>query len=178
MPRPRRAFFDGLFHLAAHGSDTRFLYVTNTDRERFLVFLTTEFGRHGLTPVSYTLMSNHYHLILHAPDARVSRAMQQLHTRYSRRHNQVHGRRAHLFRAHFAANEITSDEQLITAVRYLALNPVAAGLAATALEWPWSSARAHAGLQRPAIPLDETPLRAAFDDDPTWRQRYERLVRA
>jgi hypothetical protein len=119
-----------------------------------------------------------YHLILQTPDARISLAFQQFHTAYARHHNRVHGRSAHLFRAHFLAREITSDEQLLTAARYLALNPVLAGLAPHPLAWRWSSTRSHAGLQNPSIPLDQTPLRAAFDDDLQWQQRYCSYIEA
>jgi REP-associated tyrosine transposase len=176
MPRPHRAFVDGLFHLAVHASDTRSLYVTDDDRIRFLVLLTTVFGRHELTPIAYTLMGNHYHVVLHVPDARMSQAMQQLHTNYSRRQNFLHRRSAHLFRAHFSATHITTDRHFIGAIRYLARNPVEAGLVMNALDWEWSSARAHAGVESPVIPLDETPLRSAFDDRPDWRLQYQRLV--
>jgi hypothetical protein len=44
------------------------------------------------------------------------------------------------------------------------------------LEWPWSSARAHAGLERPRIPLAESDLRAAFGDMDDWRERYRTTV--
>jgi REP element-mobilizing transposase RayT len=178
VPRAPRVFVDGLFHLAAHASDTRTLFEADGDRVQFLVLLTTIFARHELTPIAYTLMGNHYHLVLHVPDARMSRAMQQLHTRYSRKHNALHGRTAHLFRAHFSSTHITTDEQLIAAVRYLALNPVSAGVVDDALDWPWSSTRAHAGVEPAMIPLDEAPLRATFDNHPGWRRRYRRLVSA
>lgn len=55
--------------------------------------------------------------------------MQLLHTWYARLHNKLHGRSAHLFRAHFFVREIESDEDLLSTCRYLAWNPVAAGLA-------------------------------------------------
>ena len=35
------------------------------------------------------------------------------------------------------------EDHLIAAARYIALNPVAAGLVAHAGDWPWSSAPAH-----------------------------------
>ncbi len=97
-------------------------------------------------------MGNHYHLVVHTPDARISSALQQLHTWYSRHHNRVHGRSAHLFRAHFMAREISSDQHLLAACRYLALNPVRAGLA--------------------------SHLRAAFDNHPDWQQRYAAEIEA
>jgi putative transposase len=37
-----------------------------------------------------------------------------------------------------------SESHLFSALRYVELNPVRAGLAAAAWDWPWSSARAHA----------------------------------
>ena len=35
------------------------------------------------------------------------------------------------------------EAHLLTAVRYVALNPVRARLVARAQDWPWSSVRAH-----------------------------------
>jgi putative transposase len=72
--------------------------------------------------------------------------------------------------------EIASDEQLVAACRYLAWNPVAAGLVADPLDWPWSSARAHAGLERSRIPLAESDLRAAFGGGDDWRKRYRARI--
>ena len=117
-------------------------------------------------------MGSHYHTLVRIPDARLSAALQRLHTEYSRWHNRRHGRSAHLFRAHAMTREIGDDAQLVAACRYLALNPVDAGLVADPLDWPWSSARAHAGLEQPRIPLAESDLRAAFGDGDDWRNRY------
>jgi hypothetical protein len=72
--------------------------------------------------------------------------------------------------------EIGSDAQLVAACRYLAHNPVEAGLVIDPLDWPWSSARAHAGLERPRIPLAESDLRAAFGDYADWRERYRAQI--
>ena len=80
-------------------------------------------------------MGNHYHLLLRTPDTRVSKALQQLHTRYSRLHNKLNGRSAHLFRAHFFARELDSADDLLWTSHYLARNPVAAGIAPHPLAW-------------------------------------------
>ncbi len=172
MPRPPRAFSEGLYHLATHASDTRHLFLSDDERSSFLDRLAHTLQRFELGLVAYTLMGNHYHLVLFTPDARVSAALQQLHTWYSRHHNRVHGRGAHLFRSHFLAREITSDAHLLTACRYLAHNPVEAGLAKHPFAWPWSSTRANAGLQEPRIPLEPGPLRAALGGSSDWQLRY------
>jgi putative transposase len=176
VPRRPRAFEDGIYHLAAHGSDARHLFLTNTDREDFLGRLAAVCERFELGLVSYVLMGTHYHLLLRIRDRRVSQALQRLHTEYSRHHNRRHHRSAHLFRAHALAREITSNEHLVVACTYLARNPVNAGLVDDPLTWPWSSARTHAGLEPPHIPLAESDLQAAFGGHSNWRAGYREHI--
>jgi putative transposase len=176
MPRRPRNLYAGIYHLAAHGSDERYLYVSDQDREDFLELLARTWEKFELALLSYVLLGSHYHALVRIPDARLSRALQRLHTEYSRRHNRRRGRSAHLFRAHAMTREVGSDAQLVAACRYLALNPVEAGLVTDPLDWPWSSARAHAGLDRPRIPLAESELRAAFGDCADWRERYRAQI--
>jgi hypothetical protein len=74
MPREPRAFFEGIYHLASHASDRRYLFSSDGERETFLGRLGLIFERFELRLVAYTLMGNHYHLVLVTPDARVSKA--------------------------------------------------------------------------------------------------------
>jgi putative transposase len=178
VPRPPRNLYAGIYHLAAHGSDTRQLFISDRDREDFLERLAATWERFELALVSYVLLGSHYHALVRIPDARLSQALQRLHSEYSRWQNRRYGRGAHLFRAHALTREIASDRQLVAAGRYLALNPVAAGLVTDPLDWRWSSARAHVGLERPQIPLAEGDLRDAFGGGDFWRERYRALIGA
>jgi putative transposase len=178
VPRHPRAFTDGIYHLGARGSDTRDLFLNDDDREDFLDRLTPLYEQFELGLVSYVLMGSHYHTLVRIPDGRVSEALQRLHTEYSRHHNRRHGRSAHLFRAHPMALEVGSHEHLLAVVRYIALNPVKANLVRDPLDWRWGSARAHAGLKRPRIPLLERDLRAAFGGGSDWRDRYRAHIDA
>ena len=162
--------------MGSHASDIRQLFLSDRDRTTFLARLGLMLDRFELRLVAYTLMGNHYHLVLVIPDERISSALQQLHTWYSRWHNRARSRSAHLFRAHFFARELTSDEDLLGACRYLAYNPVEAGLAPHPLAWPWSSSAATAGVRESLIPLDNAPLRAAFGDGANWRRRYRDFI--
>ena len=176
MPRKPRAYAEGLLHFAAHGSDLRHLFSSDEDREDFLERLAAVCERFELALLSYALMGTHYHAILGIPDGRISQALQRLHTEYSRHCNRRWGRSAHLFRAHPLARMIESDSDLAGAARYVARNPVEAGLVRDPLAWPWSSARAHAGLEPPRIPLAENALQAAFGGD-SWRRNYINQIR-
>jgi len=178
MPRPPRAFVEGIYHLAARGSDSRHLFPGPADRTTFFGRLALVLERSSLRLVAYALLGNHYHLVLVTPGGRVSSALQQLHTWYSRQHNRRQGRSAHLFRAHFFARELRSDADLLVACRYVALNPVAAGLCRDPFSWPWSSAAASVGLMEPAIPLDSGPLQAALGDCSDWHRQYRDFIEA
>jgi putative transposase len=172
MARPRRSRHPGIYYLTAHGSDTRYLFLTDEDREDFLGRLAFNVERFELALLSWVLLGNHYHALLRIEDARLSLALQRLHTEYSRHHNRPHGRGAHLFEAHPYTGEIASEKQLVAAARYLARNPVKAGLVADPLDWRWSSARSHAGLEPPRIPLHEADLQVAFGGTERWREAY------
>jgi REP element-mobilizing transposase RayT len=134
--------------------------------------LATTFALLDLRIVSYALMTNHHHLIVATPDARIARGLHHLHGGYARIHNRRHGRRAHLFRAHPLARRLEDNDDLKWTDRYLARNPVEAALVLDAFDWPWSSAAAHAGLAASPIPLYEAPLRGAYENAPHWRRRY------
>jgi REP element-mobilizing transposase RayT len=176
MARPPRAFQAGIYHLGSHGSDDRYLFLSDSERELFLERLDEVLERFELGLLAYTLMGNHYHLLLRIEDARVSKAIQQLHTWYSRLHNKLNGQSAHLLRAHFFARELESSDDLLWAARYLAWNPVAAGIATHPFAWRWSSAASTAGLKRPRLRLELEPLQASFGSAPDWRTRYRAFI--
>src|SRR5581483_11207186 len=173
LPRCLQA---GLYHVGSRGSDTRHLCLEGEDRDEFERRLGEICRRYELGLVSYVILGNHYHAVFRIPDARLSKALQLLHGGYSRHHNRVHGRRAHLFQAHCFVVEIESDRQLMTVARYVARNPFEAGLVDHPFRWRWGSARALAGFEAARIPLDESPLQAAFDDSVDWRRRFQAIV--
>jgi putative transposase len=172
MGRLRRQYAHGIYHVAAHGSDDRVLFRDDADRRAFLKHLATTFALLDLRIVSYCLMTNHHHLLVVTPDARIADGLHDLHGGYARIHNRRHGRRAHLFRAHPLARRIEDDDDLKSTDRYIARNPCEAGIVLDPFDWPWSSASAHAALAPSRLLLDEAPLRAAYDNAADWRRRY------
>ena len=87
-------------------------------------------------------MPNHVHLVLVPRDADGLRAaLGETHRRYTRQVNEREGWRGYLWQGRFASCRWT--RHLLAAVRYVELNPVRAGLTERAIDWPWSSVRAH-----------------------------------
>ena len=176
MGRPPRLYARGIYHVAGHGSDDRSLFIDDLDRHSFLGHLSETAALLGVRIVSFGLMTNHHHVLLDTPDSRVAAVLHRLHGGYARHHNIRHGRTAHVFRAHPLARRIEDNDDLKWADRYIAHNPVEAGLVLDPFDWQWSSAHAHAGIAQPPVPLHEAPIRAAYDNHPNWRDQYRDYI--
>ena len=92
---------------------------------------------------AYCLMPNHVHLIACPRTADgLAQALGAAHRRWANFVNARGRWRGHLFDGRFAS--VAMDEaHLLSAIRYVALNPVRARLVAKAADWPWSSVGAH-----------------------------------
>jgi len=65
--------------------------------------------------------------------------MQQLHGQYARKFNDRYSCTGHLFDGRYGSVLMKSDRQLLAALRYIALNPVKAGLCRRPHDYAWSS---------------------------------------
>jgi hypothetical protein len=86
-------------------------------------------------------MGNHYHLLIETPYANLDEGMRYLNGVYATRFNRRHAVDGHLFQGRYWAAEIPDDAELLRVVRYIARNPVEAGLCERAEQWQWSSHR-------------------------------------
>jgi putative transposase len=88
-------------------------------------------------------MPNHVHLVLTPADEDgLRRALARVHRAYAGTIHARQKRTGHFWQGRFGAVAMDEDH-LLSAVRYVGLNPVRAGLVKQAEDWAWSSARAH-----------------------------------
>jgi len=143
LPRPPRVQFEGAtYHIVTRGVRKLPLFTDDRDREFFLELLDLTVARYEWELHAYCLMTNHFHLLISTPGANVSAGMQYLNSCYAQWFNWRHDYEGHLVERRFRSKLIETDEQLFETARYIVLNPVRAGICATAAEWPWSSYRA------------------------------------
>jgi putative transposase len=92
---------------------------------------------------AYCLMPNHVHFIMVPSQADGLRAtFAEAHRRYTGMINARLKQTGHLWQGRFSST-VMDEPHLLAAVRYVAMNPVRAGLAAAPDGWPWSSVHAH-----------------------------------
>ena len=86
-------------------------------------------------------MTNHFHLVIETEHESLSAGMHQRNGGYAKKFNDRYRLDGHLFEGRFRSAAIESDDHLEETLRYVALNPVRAGLCEHPSDWPWSSFR-------------------------------------
>jgi putative transposase len=180
MPRPLRTdVSDGTHHIAALAVEKERIFREPADRRRLLALLGAIVDLYEWNCNAFCLMGTHFHLIVHTPQPNLSRGMQHLCGVYAQWFNWKYGRRGHLFGRRFGSVYIVSDEHLLAAHRYVALNPVRAGLCARPESWRWGSFRSLAGLEDPPPFLDVAGTLGLFSPRrPLAQTAFRRFVKA
>jgi putative transposase len=130
-------------HVTQRGNRREPIFLEPGDEAVYLGLMSAQLRRHGVACWAYCLMPNHVHFILTPRDETgLGRAVGEAHRRYTGFIGARGRWTGHLFQGRFGSVAM-DEEHLMTAFRYVALNPVKAGLAARAADWPWSSARDH-----------------------------------
>ncbi|HEY2936442.1 MAG TPA: transposase [Gaiellaceae bacterium] len=178
MPRsPRQPLAPGYYHLTTHGIRDEPIFLDDLDRIGLLrLFGDAEDDEHFRLR-AYALMTTHYHALVQTRSGQISSRMKRLNGLHALRFNRAHGYRGHVFGGRFSATEIKDEWHLYETVRYIAMNPVRAGLCCRPEDWPWGSFAVATGTA-PAPPFFDATwkLRLFSKDDEDARRQLARFV--
>jgi REP element-mobilizing transposase RayT len=143
MTAPRQVL-EGTTYLITHRCFQRqfLLKPTETVREVFHFLLAVAACRYGVQVHAYCVLSNHYHLVVTDPKARLPAFQQFLGAFIARAVNASLGRRDHFWEAgSYSAVTLVEPGDVVEKVAYTLANPVAARLVQDPVQWPglWSS---------------------------------------
>ena len=138
---------DGYFHVWCRGVASVVAFPTAEDRTELFRLIGRCTRRFGWELYAACVLSTHYHLVLDAEVASLSRGMHQLNWRYARSFNRRHGMFGHVFAERFEARVLEDESRIFDTCAYVLLNPVKARLCERVEDWPWSYSRygLHAG---------------------------------
>ncbi|MCX6787422.1 MAG: transposase [Candidatus Kaiserbacteria bacterium] len=137
---------DEFYHIYNRGTDKRKIFISRSDRDRFLALLylanqdaPVDLKLQGSTLlkidektgdplvkiVAYCLMPNHFHLLLRElEEGGISKFMQKLTTGYTMYFNKWNERNGSLFQGRFKATHVADDRYLRYLISYIHLNPI------------------------------------------------------
>ena len=134
---------DGWFHVIAHAVANEPLFCDDVDRKRYLGLLQQAAEMHRWTVLTFVLLDNHVHLLVGAAARDLSGALWWLHWNYATHFHRRHPpRRGHVFESRPKTLPIKSERYVLAVLRYIANNPVKAGLCARPEDYRWSAHRA------------------------------------
>jgi putative transposase len=146
MARPLRLEYEGaVYHVTSRGNERQKIFFDERDYFKFKEYLANAVGKFGFNLHGYTLMANHYHLILETPEPNLSQIMHYLNSSYSTYTNIKRKRSGHLFQGRFKSIVVDKDSYLLELSRYVHLNPVRAHMVVKPQDYAHSSYRTYVG---------------------------------
>jgi len=130
-------------HITQRGNRRQDTFFCDDDYRYYLQLMAAWCSKYRVKIWAYCLMPNHVHLIA-VPESEdgLRRAIGEAHRRYTRQINFREKWKGHLWQGRFSSF-LMDEKHLLTATRYVELNPVKAGMVSTPEEYRWSSAKAH-----------------------------------
>lgn len=148
MPRLARIVIPDIpYHITQRGNRREDVFFDDEDRQFYLGLLKEYAGKHQVDIWAYCLMTNHIHLVL-KPSSKegLQQVLKPLHMRYAQYINKKMGWKGHLWQGRYFSSALDAA-YAYQAIRYVEQNPVRAKMVKTAVDYFWSSARAHAGIE-------------------------------
>jgi len=141
MPRIARVVVPGIpHHITQRGNRRQTTFFGDEDYRFYREVLADWCSRCVVKIWAYCLMPNHVHLIaVPKSEDGLRRAIGEAHKRYSSRINSREGWRGHLWQGRFSSFPL-DETYLLTAVRYIEMNPVRALVVKSPEKYLWSSA--------------------------------------
>ena len=166
MPRQARLDAPGVLqHIMARGIERRKIFWDDKDRSSFLERLAVILEETQTQCYAWTLIPNHFHLLLRTGPTPLSKVMRRLMTGYAVTFNHRHRRAGHLFQNRYKSVVCEEDPYLLELIRYIHLNPLRAGLVNDLKEldkYSWSGHSVLLGKRKnPLIPKLEKEVSSA-----------------
>jgi putative transposase len=180
MPRQARLDAPGvLHHVMGRGIEGTKIFRNLKDRRDFLSRIEDLAREKAWVIYAWTLMPNHFHLLVQTAQKPLSTNMRKLMTGYVVNFNRRHKRYGHLFQNRYKSIVCQKESYLLELTRYIHLNPLRSGIVndLTQLKaYPWAGHSAITGKVQREWQDTETILSFFNQNLKKARSRYEQFM--
>jgi REP element-mobilizing transposase RayT len=142
VPRRHRKDYPGAWwHVGNRGVDRTEIFREDADYEQFTTLLAAAAQRGWIELHAWSLLPNHFHLLVRSPRGDLAQAMQWIQHEHALWFNERHGLSGHRFESRYWGKLILSLTYRRIVFGYVHRNPRAAGLEADGSPWTWPSER-------------------------------------
>ncbi len=165
MPRKPRIDFPGAWHHVMHrGARKAPVFKEDAHCHLFLEIVEKVVHTLELEIHAYSLMPNHYHLLVHSRHGNLSSAMKRLNAAYTQRVNWLEKWDGPVFKGRFRSQLIEDETNLPYLLAYIHLNPLKAELITRLQSHAWSSHRVYLGRDTAPGWLNTGYFESIFED--------------
>jgi len=164
MPRHPRLFIPkATYHVYCRVTRGEFVFDDPFEAEEFVSAVREVRDLHGWRIFAWTLMANHYHLVIKTGAIPLWRSMLRLQSEVARAFNKRHRYLGRLWQSRYRARVIDSQDYFRQAVSYVHLNPVEAKIVADPADYKHCGHAEILGLGEPIL-IDVPAVLRGFDD--------------
>jgi len=139
MARKRRVNEPGFYHIVNRGVNNSEIFIEKEDYHKFLELMLKVKYDYDITFHAFTILPNHYHLLIETHKSNLSEAMRLLNSAYAAWYNFKSGRVGHLWKGRFDSYMLFDEEHFWKVVKYIERNALALGLVDEITKWEYQS---------------------------------------
>ncbi|MFC1522874.1 transposase [Elusimicrobiota bacterium] len=151
--KPRIDIAGALYHVSAKTIAGEEIFTEDQAAADFVSSLTHAQKRYPFSLFAYTIMPNHFHVLLETREHSLGKVMQVLLTRFSRLYNHRHARSGHIFADRYKAVICDKSNFLTPLVNFIHANPMREKHVSSLTEWKWTSFNSYMGIKETPHPL-------------------------
>jgi putative transposase len=162
VPRQLRDAAVGVHHIGVGAAGPAEYFRDDVDHITWTRLFVRTLDRYGWTCIAVCELSTHWHALVDVPDESLPRGMHFLNSMYAKAFNARHDRVGYLVRDRYWSRRKATDSAVLTAFRYVAQNPVKAGVSERPEDCFWSSFATTIGLASTFAFVDATLVLMQF----------------
>ena len=141
-------------HIIQRGNRRQKVFFNEGDYSEYLRLLNSYSHRFKVDILAYCLMPNHIHLIATPlKNGNLAQAIGETHRNYTRFINFREKWRGYLWQGRFSSY-VLDERYLLSATRYMLLNPVKAGIVKNPWDYKWASTKHHMRIDNNSLVKD------------------------
>lgn len=140
------------FHLYNRGVNREPIFLIDWNYTNFITRLSRAVPGHGVKLLAYTLMPNHFHLLVRQDEPYgMSHFMKEVCDGYAKGFNVWQQRKGHVFESRYRIRKIADENDLVNVSVYIHRNPTKISSIRNPFDWPYGSSPEYCGLRQSAF---------------------------